>query len=160
MQSKEFGVTVQTRKKWQRPKSDYGTRFFSKKNAWRALDTVVEKDGTENDSGQKDEYREEHGIEAESENILDQRQSDSGGLAEKLCATIGVGSLESGGTKKSDFEGGDNQGDGQGLAHNDQHNTTGGSPPHGSHNNNGFQDIKNTTSGRRGHMGSSNHFQR
>ena len=45
MQPKEFGVSIQTRKKWERPKSDYGTRFFSKRNAIRPPDTLAEIDG-------------------------------------------------------------------------------------------------------------------
>eukprot|EP00731_Ephydatia_muelleri_P022508 Em0015g91a len=148
--SKEFGVTVQTRKKWTRPKSDYGTRFFSKRNASCALDTVVEKDGAENDN-LSDGSREEHGIRAASENILD--QSDSGIDAERLRVTIGAldghgGGFEICGTKKSVN---DHQSDGQGRAHHDQYNST--------HSVSHKNDPQDTMSGRRGHMGSSKHFQ-
>jgi hypothetical protein len=37
---RDYGVKVQTRKKWQRPKSDYGTRFFTRRK----------KDGDDDDS--------------------------------------------------------------------------------------------------------------
>ena len=143
--SKEFGVTVQTRKKWTRPKSDYGTRFFSKRNASQALDTVVEKDGAENDN-LSDGSREEPGIRAASENIID--RSDSG--IDALDGHIkDGGGFEICGTKKSVD---DNQSDGQGRTHHDQYNST--------HSVSHKNDPQDTMSGRRGHMGSSKHFQR